>query len=817
MPLHHPSNLVDRGSWFGRWMIHLWLLATLPASHAQTWRSPLYPKDWTPPVGSSFAKDKFIQDFSYAGYRRGESGIPTPTHHVRNAVTRDGADPTGATDSTRAIQAALDAVGKAGGGVVLLPPGTYQLSLPTPRSSAVLHISHDKTILRGSGAGKTFLLNRSTLMRSRSILMIRGSDEKPPSVSQPLTADVHSPTRRLHVAHAASFSVGDHIGVRWDFTQKWIDEHGQTAAWTAGKSAPAPAVYQREVMAVNAAEGWIETDIPARYYHLRRDNARVEKYHGRIQECGVEGLSIANVQHPGNGWQPEDYKVPGTGAYDVHDSWVVSFNKARNCWARDVHSYLPAGNSFTCHFLSNGILVGASSNVTLQDCSMKRPEYGGAGGNGYMFRLTHANDCLLERCLADFSRHGFVNSHAGSTGNVFHKCEDRNTKSSTGNTGYLQTDGDGSDNHMHFSHSSLWDQCHAHESWWEAVHRGWNYQALAAAHCVYWNTSGSGSAELNKGKIVRSGQARYGYVIGTHGTQHGIELRTTGKSQPLDIAEGDGKGRSLSPSSLYQDQLARRLGVRKSKVTARSTGTEEPGSGLSFSIEFDYLGRASSGTPGVEITGHTHQADFYQAALGVRLEAIRNLSTDPPTLGDPLAAGSLDRDSSGSLGVIGEPGGQELAAEPGRTEGISFSVAGLPGFNRESQVKLQAVIVRGMAAGESVTVVNRLTRRAITLQGSAATTPEVAMDVAALGIAARAGQLANVGMIFTGPHSSIRIAGVDLELAGIHPQVIKQAGGPALRPGPMRETSFREQARALQNPEKTPSAFSSEHRVIYEE
>ena len=195
-----------------------------------------------------------------------------------------------------------------------------------------------------------------------------------------------------------------------------------------------------------------------------------------------------------------------------------------------------------------------------------------------MFRLTNGNDCLIENCLADFSRHGFVNSHAGSSGNVFHKCVDRNTKSSTGDTGYVQTDGDGSDNHMHFSHSSLWDQCHAHESWWEAVHRGWNHQALASAHCVYWNTSGSGSNEVNSGKIVRSGQARYGYVIGTQGDPCGIELRTTGKSLPLDIAEGEGKGGTLIPSSLYQDQKSRRLGKRITKVKTAQGNKDRPGS-----------------------------------------------------------------------------------------------------------------------------------------------------------------------------------------------------------------------------------------------
>jgi hypothetical protein len=550
----------------------LWLFAAGSLSQAQTWRSSLYPEDWTPPAALSFAKDKMIQDFSYAGYRRGETEIPAPNANVLNAVTQYGADPTGKSDSTAAIQTALDAAGNAGGGVVLLPPGTYRISLPTADSNSVLRISKDHTILRGSGPGKTFLLNHSIVMRSKSIVFVRGNDNPAPVFSTHLTADVRTPVKRLQVADASRFAVGDIVSVRWDFTQAWIDEHGQSRVWKAGASAPAPAIYQREIMAVNAAEGWIETDIPARYYHRVRDKARVEKYDSRIQECGIEGLSIGNVQHPGKGWQTDDYQTPGTGGHDVDRSNVLVFNRARNCWARDVHSYQPAGNSFTCHILSNGVLVAVSSNITLRNCSMKRPEYGGANGNGYMFRLTHGNDCLIENCRADFSRHGFVNSHAGSSGNVFHKCDDRNTKRATGDTGYVQTDGDGSDNHMHFSHSSLWDQCHAHESWWEAVHRGWNYQALAAAHCVYWNTSGSGSAALNGGNIVRSGQARYGYVIGTQGEPDGIELRTTGNSLPLDIAEGEGMGGSLSPPSLYQDQLARRLARRKTHVSDVSKG-----------------------------------------------------------------------------------------------------------------------------------------------------------------------------------------------------------------------------------------------------
>ena len=735
-------------------------------SQAETWRSSLYPPDWTPPLGLSFAKDKLIQDFSYAGYRRGEAPIPEPNGNILNAVSQYGADPSGKSDSTAAIQKALDAAGKAGGGVVLLPTGTFRISLPRPDSKSVLRISSNNTILRGSGEGKTFLLNHSTVMRSSSIILVRGNDRTAPLLTSPLTKDVLTPVHRLHVANASHFKVGDLVGVRWNFTDAWIAEHGQSQVWQEGAEAPAPAMYQREVMAVNASEGWIETDIPARYYHLIRDKARVEKYNSRIQESGIENLSIGNVQHPGKGWQSKDYEVPGTGGHDVHASWVINFSRARNCWVRNVHSYQAVGNSSTCHLLSNGIQIGVSSNVTLLNCSMKRPQYGGGGGNGYMFRLTNGNDCLVENCLADFSRHGFVNSHAGSSGNVFHKCVDRNTRSSTGDTGYVQTDGDGSDNHMHFSHSSLWDQCHAHESWWEAVHRGWNYQALASAHCVYWNTSGSGSAKINGGKIVRSGQARYGYVIGTHGEQHGIELRKSGNSLPLDVAEGEGKGRSLSPSSLYQDQLSRRLGAGKHRIWLISKGVSEPGAEIDFLVKIDGLGKASSGSDGMEVKGETYQADFFNSKFGIRLEAIKRVSAAKGAVGSWVKAGTLDRDSAGCIGVAGSPGGSGLAADACGTEGIRFGLSSLTAISPESQVQLHQVIVRWLGVGESVTVANQLTGKSINLKGSAATYPEVAVDVSQLGVIGKVGQMKELAVIFPDVGSSMRIGGVCLELGG---------------------------------------------------
>ena len=76
-----------------KFLAALWAIVLSPAVlDARTWRSSLYPADWKPPVGLSFAGDKMIQDFSYAGYRRGEVGIPTPDTNILNVVTQYGAE-----------------------------------------------------------------------------------------------------------------------------------------------------------------------------------------------------------------------------------------------------------------------------------------------------------------------------------------------------------------------------------------------------------------------------------------------------------------------------------------------------------------------------------------------------------------------------------------------------------------------------------------------------------------------------------------------------------------------------------------------------
>ncbi|MEN1678400.1 MAG: glycosyl hydrolase family 28-related protein [Planctomycetota bacterium] len=725
---------------------------------ADSWRSTLYPADWRPPSDKSFATDKLIQDFSYAGYQRGEAPLPQAAGPVFDPVSF-GADPTGATDSTSAIRSAIFAAEAAGGGVVDLPAGTFRVSAGS--NSEVFRVRESGVVIRGAGPGATRILNTSTNMRGKAIFRFApGAHSSGPSVG--ITQNLTTPTHRVPVANAAAFSTGDLVEMEWDFTDEWIAEHGQQEWWNDTDGRPEAASYRREVTAVNVAQGWIEVDVPTRYSMLPRDNARVKRLSGYINESGVEGLSIGNVQHPGSEFGEQDHTVPGTAAHDVHGSWAIDFQRSVDSWVRDVETFQPDGNTSTAHILSNGVRFLRSFRMTASDVRMERPQYGGGGGNGYMFRVQSTNDSLIEDSVAEFNRHGFVISHAGSTGNVFHQVEDRFSNRATGDTGSYPTGGgDGSDTHMHFGHSNLWDQSHAHNSFLESQHRGTtNNHGLTSAHGVYWNISGSGTQYPDK--LVVSEQGRYGYVIGTSGSVDAILTPTGQNTAPTDHAEGEGEGARLFPQSLFLDQRRQRLG---SGVVVTSFSSSEPGSTLASQILLDAEGYASTPTGlDVDVTGRVLNPLAAGGTIGVVFDAMKDVSMSPSTLGNKLVDGNVDRDSAGRIGVSGGPEGGGLSSDATQREGMQLLLDATSGIDPTAKVQIDTINISWLNTGESFTIVNLATRESLEFIGEADKYPHFDYDVSALNLSLLGGQSGAVAAVIAGDDSGFRIRGVNLSI-----------------------------------------------------
>jgi len=528
------------------------LMAVLAGSaHSETvapWRSALYPADWKP--GFADSQGRFLHDFSYAGYHRGEKPLPEIKGPLTDVTQPPySADPLGKEDATAAIQSALDAAAAAGGGVVYLPAGTYRVQ-PPAGGKVALRIRGDKVVLRGAGADRTFLFNDSIEMREKTILLIepepamdwRTEGEGIPFT--PLTRDLPNQATEVFVENPAIFSAGDLVVLRGDLTQRFIDEVEMTGKWEpAGAGSPnRTLMFCRRITSVDPARSSIALDVPVRYPLKVADLARAVKIPGRlISECGVEDLAIGMRQHPGTGLEENDYQKTGTLAYDAHASRAICFRNAENCWARNLKTYAPPGNDPHVHLLSNALVLARSRFVTVTDCDFKFPQYRGGGGNGYLF-VMQGQENLVIRCQAEGARHNYDFGTMAASGNVITQC--------------LAKDGSlGSDFHMFLSMANLLDNVTCDGDFLEArYYRPWGgnpVHGVTTTQSVFWNNCGLRYSK-SKPVLIWSQQVGDGYVIGTRGPCFQVDSD--------DFVEGIGQGDGLQPPSLFEDQRQRRLG-----------------------------------------------------------------------------------------------------------------------------------------------------------------------------------------------------------------------------------------------------------------
>ncbi|MDX9787698.1 MAG: glycosyl hydrolase family 28-related protein [Desulfobacterales bacterium] len=114
--------------------------------------------EWIPAVWREYESNgptgDRLPDFSRAGYAEGDTPIPNVQAPVFDVTVHPfGAVPNDDRDDTAAIQAAIDAAGSAGGGVVFLPAGRY--AVHQSADMPFLRIMRDHVILRGAGSGES--------------------------------------------------------------------------------------------------------------------------------------------------------------------------------------------------------------------------------------------------------------------------------------------------------------------------------------------------------------------------------------------------------------------------------------------------------------------------------------------------------------------------------------------------------------------------------------------------------------------------------------------------------------------------------------
>lgn len=144
-------------------------------------------------------------DFSYCGYRASDASLPSAKSTISLKA--------GSGDQTATIQKALDKAAAAGGGVVTLAAGTYELTSGLKISS--------KTVLRGAGMGKTVL--KSSNGDVDTIVMGTGAGSPTLGKAVAITDKyVAVGADTFTVASTTGLKVGGEVYVQRQVTQEWI-------------------------------------------------------------------------------------------------------------------------------------------------------------------------------------------------------------------------------------------------------------------------------------------------------------------------------------------------------------------------------------------------------------------------------------------------------------------------------------------------------------------------------------------------------------------------------------------------------------------
>ncbi|MCI5146492.1 MAG: hypothetical protein D3923_13435, partial [Candidatus Electrothrix sp. AR3] len=247
----------------------------------------------------------------------------------------------------------------------------------------------------------------------------------------------------------------------------------------------------------------------------------------------------------------------------VNQAMAVYIKRSKDCWVQHVKSF--AKNGETYHIRSHGIYIKESFRLTITDCHFEWSEHLGPGGNGYFFQISKSNEVLIKDSIGRHGRHALsINWDFGAVGNVFLR-----TESSAGricNTLQDQKndtcDKGNSDLHHALAIANLFDSNIINDGMEIGNRKEWSSGAgHTGTQTVLWNTQGTGT--------VYSYNFGMGYVIGTAAgmmvyidptlTNWLLNRYTTG-SVPEDFSEHLGAGNQLEPSSLFEDQLAKRLG-----------------------------------------------------------------------------------------------------------------------------------------------------------------------------------------------------------------------------------------------------------------
>lgn len=339
-------------------------------------------------------------DYSYCGYHRSESPIPSAKVAVY-VQPRQG-------DNSQLLQAAIDWVSKQKPdrqtglrGAVLLAEGTYEISEP-------LHILTNGVVLRGSGRDKTIL--RKTGYDRGALLYIEGTHDI--SIKDTfLIKDVKTGSLTCSMPNIpSSLAQGTRICIWRPSTQEWIESlscasfgGGKRMGYWAWHPGDVDLRWNRRIIAVNGntltLDAPITCSIEGRWGGAK---AIIYSHQGLITECGVENLTLES-----------DYDHSLT--MDENHCWDgIYVADAEDCWVRMVNFR---------HFAGSAVVIQKSAQqITVEDCKSMQPVSEIGGFRRRVF-LTNGEKVLFQRCYSEHGINDFAVGHTAPGPNAFVQCD----------------------------------------------------------------------------------------------------------------------------------------------------------------------------------------------------------------------------------------------------------------------------------------------------------------------------------------------------------------------------------------------------------
>ena len=302
-------------------------------------------------------------------------GIPTDrTHLVDVTKTPYNADNTGRSDSSGAIQAALDAANP--GDVIFLPAGTYLCA------QAIFTKYKSGITLRGSG--ESTVIN-STVTTGIFLQVGGGSDYNWswPTSGNIITAGLGKGSTQITIADTSVFSPGQLVQISLD----------------NDPALPVVSVYgyqgvRRQMSRVTAKTATTLSIFPGLYGDYSATRALIHVAQFQANSVGIENLLIDLSK-----------------STDIYSIWL---EQAYGCWVENVH----------VRYSSNyQLFLNDSLNCEVRHCYLDQLNHTGSNGAGILCNTI--SGCLVEDNII-YKAFPLIEVNHGSSGNVFayNFCED---------------------------------------------------------------------------------------------------------------------------------------------------------------------------------------------------------------------------------------------------------------------------------------------------------------------------------------------------------------------------------------------------------